>query len=254
MPRGGKGMARSAKVTARRFAAMETPVTTTIIAVNVAVFALQLLSYYFGQNAVTAALWYAPVYSLPSENLQIGSGVFQGSFEPWRMLTAMFTHSVTFLPHILFNMLALYLFGRNLEQSMGTWRFLTLYMFAGLGGSLGVMLWGYADPATVLTPTVGASGAIFGLLAATVVAFRAINANVSSLLVLLAINLGIGFMPGANVSWQAHVGGLLVGAVAMWIIVQTRGPRFQKRQVAGLVALAAVLVALSSAYLVVSPF
>lgn len=262
-PQGAARAARSARVTGRRIAALESPVTYGIIALNVIVFAFQLLSYHFGQNGVTGALWYSPLYSLSTGAHEIPGGVLGGYpngvlvatvFEPWRMLTVMFTHSVTFLPHILFNMLALYLFGRNLEASIGRWRFLALYLLAGLGGSLGVMLWAYADPASVFTPTVGASGAIFGVLAATLVMFKAMRANVTSLAVLLAINFAIGFMPGAGVSWQAHLGGMVVGALAMWIIVRTRGPRLQTRQIVSLVALFVGLAALSCAYLVVSPF
>ncbi len=262
-PQGAARVARSARVTGRRLAALEYPVTLAIIAVNVVVFALQLLSYHFGQNQVTGALWYIPLYSLADGAHLVPGGVLQGypgevlvstSFEPWRMLTVMFTHSVTFLPHILFNMLALYLFGRNLETIIGRWRFLALYLIAGMGGSLGVMLWGYADPSSVFTPTVGASGAIFGVLAATLVVFKAMRANVTSLAVLLGINLAIGFMPGAGVSWQAHLGGMAVGALATWIIVRTRGPRLRTRQIVSLVALSAGLAALSCAYLVVSPF
>uniref|UniRef100_UPI003A88B267 rhomboid family intramembrane serine protease n=1 Tax=Leucobacter sp. BZR 635 TaxID=3378705 RepID=UPI003A88B267 len=234
----------------------------SIIAINVVVFVLQLLSRHFGSDGVTTSLWYVPSYSLADGVHQVGPGVLPGypdgaylnaEFQPWRMLTVMFTHSVGFLPHILFNMLALYMFGRNLEQMIGKWRFLVLYIFAGIGGSLGVMLWGYADTTGLFTPTVGASGAIFGVLAATVVAFRSMNVNVSSLLVLLAINFGIGFMPGANISWQAHLGGMIVGALAMWIIVQTRGPRLKTRQIIGLTVLGVLLIVLSCAFLVMSP-
>lgn len=179
-PKGVARVGRSARVAGRRFAALDYPVTMSIIAINVVVFALQLLSNYFGSNGVTGALWYVPTYSLADGVHQVAPGTLPGypegallsaEFQPWRMLTVMFTHSVGFLPHILFNMLALYMFGRNLEQIIGKWRFLALYVFAGIGGSLGVMLWGYADTSTIFTPTVGASGAIFGVMAATVVAF-----------------------------------------------------------------------------------
>ncbi|MBP6685791.1 MAG: rhomboid family intramembrane serine protease, partial [Leucobacter sp.] len=261
-PKGVARVGRSARVAGRRFAALDYPVTMSIIAINVVVFVFQLLSNYFGSNGVTGALWYVPTYSLAEGVHQVAPGALPGypegallsaEFQPWRMLTVMFTHSVGFLPHILFNMLALYMFGRNLEQIIGKWRFLVLYVFAGIGGSLGVMLWGYADTSAIFTPTVGASGAIFGVMAATVVAFRSMNANVTSLLVLLAINFGIGFMPGANISWQAHLGGMVVGALTMWIVVRTRGPRLKTRQIIWLAIVAAALVALSCAYLVLSP-
>lgn len=261
-PKGAARVGRSARVAGRRFAALESPVTMSIIVVCAVVFVLQLLSHYFGRDGVTTALWYKPSYSLADGVHQIAPGTLaeypegayvKGSFEPWRMLTVMFTHSVGFLPHILFNMLALYMFGRNLEQMIGWWRFLLLYVFAGIGGSLGVMLWGYADTLSLVTPTVGASGAIFGVLGATVVAFRSMNVNATSLIVLLAINMGIGFMPGMSISWQAHFGGMIVGALAMWIFVRTRGPRHKIAQTVWLGVLGAALVALSGAFLVVSP-
>lgn len=260
---GIRGASRSARVAGRRLAALESPVTLAIIAVNVVVFALQLLSYYFGSDGVTKALWYAPLYSLPNGVYalppELGAGLSEGAlfraeFEPWRMLTVMFTHSVTFLPHILFNMFALFLFGRNLEQMIGRWRFLVLYVCAGLGGSLGVMLWSYAQPASAFTPTVGASGAIFGVLAATLVAFKAMRTNVTSLAVLLGINFAIGFMPGSSVSWQAHLGGMIVGALVMWIIVRTRGPRLKTQQLTSLVVLGVALVVLACAFFAVHPF
>lgn len=247
-PGAAQRAARSARVTGRRFAALDTPVTYSIIAVNLVVFVAQLLGRYFFTDQVTQALWYAPLYSLPPAVLPSELG-----FEPWRMLTAMFTHSTGFLFHILFNMYALWLFGRNLEQMIGRVQFLVLYLFAGLGGSLAVMLWVYADPTTVNVPTVGASGAIFGVLAATLVAFKAARANVTSLAVLIAVNFAIGLMPGASISWQAHLGGMIVGAITMWLLLASRGPRHRARRIGTLVALGAVLTALGFAYFAVMP-
>ena len=250
-PGAAKRAARSARVTGRRVAALDTPVTYAIVAVNLVVFVLQLLGRYFFSDEVTRALWYMPIYSVPeSVSSQLFSDV---GFEPWRMLTATFTHSTGFLLHILFNMYALWLFGRNLEQLMGRVQFLVLYLFAGLGGSLAVMLWVYADPSTLIVPTVGASGAIFGVLGATVVAFRSAGANVASLIALIAINFGIGLLPGANISWQAHLGGMIVGALTMWLLVSSRGPRKRTQRIVSLVVLGAVLVAMCFAYFAVLP-
>ncbi|GAB2571737.1 rhomboid family intramembrane serine protease [Leucobacter ruminantium] len=247
-PGAAQRAARSARVSGRRLAALDTPVTYGIIAVNLVVFAAQLVGRYFLADDVTRALWYAPLYSLPGSLLPGDLG-----FEPWRMLTAMFTHSTGFIFHILFNMYALWLFGRNLEQMIGRAQFLVLYLFAGLGGSLAVMLWVYADPTTVNVPTVGASGAIFGVLAATLVAFRAARANVTSLAVLIGVNFAIGLIPGASISWQAHLGGMVVGALTMWLLLASRGPRHRGRRVASLVGLGAVLVALAFSYFLVLP-
>lgn len=244
----GQRSSRTMRVAGRRIAALDTPVTYGIMAACVLVFIVQWLSSFFGDSEVTRALWYAPVYSLPGSVLPPGFG-----FEPWRMVTAVFTHSTGFIFHILFNMMALWLFGRNLEQLIGRAQFLVLYLFAGIGGSLGVMLWVYVDPSTLMTPTVGASGAIFGVLGATLIALKAANANVTSLAVLIGINLAIGFLPGASISWQAHVGGMLVGALTMWLMLGARGPRKKTRRIVTLVSLGVILAALACAYLVVLP-
>lgn len=246
----GAGQRSSLKMSraGRRIAALDTPVTYGIMAACVLVFIAQSLSHYFGADQVTRALWYAPLYSLPN-----WLGLSEVGFEPWRMVTVMFTHSTGFIFHILFNMMALWLFGRNLEQLIGRAQFLVLYLFAGIGGSLGVMLWVYVDPATLTTPTVGASGAIFGVLGATLVALKAANTNVTSLMVLIGINLAIGFLPGAAISWQAHVGGMLVGALTMWLMLGVRDRRRKARRVVTLVSLGVILAALACAYLVVMP-
>lgn len=233
---------RSARVTTRRITANGTPVVTYGLMIACAiVFAAQWLSATFGDNGVTQALWYAPLYSLPQ------------LFEPWRMVTAMFTHSTGFLLHILFNMYALWLFGRNLEQLLGRLWFLLLYLFAGVGGSLMVMIWVYFDLMSIRTATVGASGAIFGVLAATLVAYRAANVNITSLAVLIAINFGIGLLPGAAISWQAHLGGMVVGAATMWLLLATRGPRKRQARLLGMIGLGVLLAVLSGLYFVISP-
>lgn len=233
---------RSTRVTARRLTDSGVPVITYgIMIVCALVFAAQMLSANFGDNGVTRALWYAPLYSMPQ------------LFEPWRMLTAMFTHSTGFLLHILFNMYALWLFGRNLEEILGRATFLALYLLSGVGGSLAVMLWAYVDVQSIQVATVGASGAIFGLLAATLVAYRAARVNITSLAVLIGINFAIGLLPGAAISWQAHLGGMVVGGVTMWALLATRGPRKKSARVAVLLAITATLLVLSGLFLVVPP-
>jgi membrane associated rhomboid family serine protease len=81
-----------------------------------------------------------------------------------------------------------------------------------------------------MTYVVGASGAIFGLLGAFLVIQRKIGGETTQLLVLVAINLVIGFLPGMSISWQAHLGGLLGGALLGLIFVQTRKGTQQKLQ------------------------
>lgn len=199
-------------------------VTYSLIAVTLFVFVLQLIP---GLN-VTERLFYAGIFSYP------------GYFEPWRMLTSVFVHSTNLIFHVLLNMYMLWIFGPILEGMLGRWRFLALYLLCGLAGSLGVLF--LSDPQV---PVVGASGAIFGLVGALLVIQRRLGGNSTQLLVLVAINLVIGFVPGFNIAWQAHVGGMIAGAIVGLIFVQTRRRSQEKLQIALLAVFAAVLVALS---------
>ncbi len=161
---------------------------------------------------------------------------FTGRFEPWRLLTAALVHSS--LWHVGLNMLALFMIGRSLEPLLGRWRFLTLYVLGALGGSVAVALLSFP------TPVVGASGAIFALFGALVVIGRHIGANITGIAIILGINLVIGFIPGFNVSWQAHVGGLVTGALVGLIYARTRSVRQRALQIGLLVATTVGLLAL----------
>ncbi|WP_248305682.1 rhomboid family intramembrane serine protease [Agromyces sp. H66] len=202
-------------------------VTYTLIGITLAVFLLQLIP----GLAVTDRLLYAGVYSLPF------------NFEPWRMLTSVFVHSTRLLFHVLLNMYILWIFGQLLEGLLGRWRFLALYLIAGFAGSVGVLWLG-----DLRTGVVGASGAVFGLMGAFLVIQRRLGGQTTQLFVLLGINLVIGFIPGFNIAWQAHLGGLVAGALVGLIYVETRKRSQQAMQVWLLVALVAVLVVLSLRY------
>jgi membrane associated rhomboid family serine protease len=202
-------------------------VTYALIGITLAVFVLQLIP----GLAITDRLLYAGVYSLP------------GNLEPWRMLTSVFVHSTGLLFHVLLNMYTLWIFGQLLEGLLGRWRFLSLYLIAGLGGSVGVLWLG--DPRMGV---VGASGAIFGLMGAFLVIQRRLGGQTTQLFVLLGINLVIGFVPGFNIAWQAHLGGLVVGALVGLIYIETRKRSQQALQVWLLIALVVVLVLLSLRY------
>lgn len=204
-------------------------VTYSIIGITFAVFLLQLIP----GLGITNELLYAGGYSAP------------GSFEPWRMLTTMLVHSTGLIFHVLLNMYTLWIFGQLLEGLLGRSRFLALYLISGLGGSIGV-LW-LSSP---FTPVVGASGAIFGLMGAFLVIQRRLGGQTTQLLVLVGINLVIGFLPGVNIAWQAHLGGLIVGAVIGLIYVETRKRSQQVLQVWLLAALAGVLLLLSLRYFI----
>lgn len=182
--------------------ATRTPsVTVVIIAITALAYILQWLVPGFTQT-----FWFAPIHAEPQ------------LFQPWRMLTSVFLHSTGFIFHILLNMYTLWIFGRVLEQQLGRGRFLTLYLMAGFAGSLGVMFLAPIDQ-----PVVGASGAIFGLMGAFIVIQRRLGNEMRSLLVLVGLNLVIGFLPGMSISWQAHLGGLIGGAIFGWICYESRG-------------------------------
>lgn len=156
-------------------------------------------------------------------------------FQPWRLITALLVHSGIW--HIGLNMLALWMIGRSLEPMLGRWRFLALYVLGGLGGSVAVAL---ISPQTA---TVGASGAVFSLFGALLVIGLHLGANMTGLFVLLGINLVIGFVPGFNIAWQAHVGGAAVGALVGLIVLRMRKRSQRTWQILLLIALAAVLLA-----------
>jgi membrane associated rhomboid family serine protease len=162
-------------------------------------------------------------------------GVATGA--PWQLLTSMFTHVEVL--HIGFNMLALWFLGPQLEAVLGRLRFTLLYLLSGLVGSAAVY-W-LADPAT---PTLGASGAIFGLMGALLVLALKVGADVSQLLIWLGINAAFTFF-GANISWQGHVGGFVGGVALALVLAYAPRERRTTWQAAGF-ACVAVLVVLAA--------
>ncbi|WP_344293032.1 rhomboid family intramembrane serine protease [Agromyces neolithicus] len=208
-------------------------VTYSLIGITLAVFVLQLIP----GLAITDRLLYAGVYAIP------------GNLEPWRMITSVFVHSTGLIFHVLLNMYTLWIFGQLLEGLLGRWRFLALYLISGLGGSIGV-LW-LSDPRVGV---VGASGAIFGLMGAFLVIQRRLGGQTTQLFVLLGINLVIGFIPGFSIAWQAHLGGLVVGALVGFIFVETRQRSRQALQVWLLAGVVVVLLLLSLRFFVFPVF
>ena len=175
-------------------------VTYALIGLNVALF---LLQYLVGVNEVAGDWGMWPV------------GIAVGG-EWWRLLTGAFLHG-SFL-HIAFNMYVLFALGPTLERVLGHVRYLMLYLIAALGG--GVASYALSDMRTV---SVGASGAIFGLMGALIVAGRRLNYDIKQVIILLGINVVIGFLaPG--VDWRAHLGGLITGAAvaAVFVLVPRR--------------------------------
>jgi len=194
-------------------------VTYTLIALNIAVFAIDF---------VTGGSLY-------------GWLAYRGDFtasQPWRMLTSAFMHASVL--HLLFNMFSLFIFGPVIEHAVGRARFAALYLLAAFGGSLAVLL---------LAPNqavVGASGAIFGLLGAFFIIQRRLGGNNTQLLILIGLNVAFGFIV-PNVAWQAHLGGLVVGAAVAAVYTATRHRSQKALQIASVVGIAAALVAITIA-------
>ena len=178
-------------------------VTRTLIGINVAVYVAELATG-GGVNGTGSTIYEKGVLiagrAVDSHGHLIG--VAQGDY--WRLITAAFLHYGPF--HLLTNMLALYWFGSLLEQRIGSGRFLMLYLVSGLAGSAGALLW------SPLVPTVGASGAIFGILGAGLVLERQRDYVFGgSALGIIVINLVLTFSI-ANISIGGHIGGLIGGA------------------------------------------
>lgn len=201
--------------------------STTILVTAIAIFVVGLLSPTVRQLSF--------IYGA-----QLNRVVAAGEW--WRLVTAGFLHAD--LAHILFNMWALYILGPQLERSVGSAAFASLYLAALLSGGAAFFL---------LTPegqAVGASGAIFGLFGAwLVIAYRNRRsawgrAGFNQLLVLLGINLALPlFIP--RIAWQAHLGGLLAGGLiaALWTTPFLRGPGRRRQRILSAVAIAVVALA-----------
>jgi membrane associated rhomboid family serine protease len=152
------------------------------------------------------------------------------------VLTAAFLHIGPV--HLAMNMLALLLFGSELERQLGRARYLLVYLVSALGGAAAIQLLG--DPRI---PVAGASAAIYGLLGALGVLMLASRQDIRGLLTLLAINVFISFLPG--VSLLGHLGGLVAGALAAGVLVLARRRRGVQLSALGLLGIVLLVVALT---------
>jgi membrane associated rhomboid family serine protease len=152
----------------------------------------------------------------------------------WRIFTSAFLHAD--IMHIAFNMFALWQVGSFVETIYGTPRMAIIYTLAALGGGIAVV---YFAPNV---PTIGASGAIFGLFGALAVAGLRLGAPGRQILQqstgIIVINLLISFFPGSNISYQDHIGGLIAGTLCGLLLfrmprqrvpVQSEGPEYAQR-------------------------
>jgi membrane associated rhomboid family serine protease len=191
-------------------------VTYALIVVNVAAFVAETTSKDVERRFV---LW--------------PPAVAHGQFD--RLVTSAFLHYG--LTHLLFNMVALYFVGPPLEMWLGRARFGALYALSGLGGSVLAYLLSPLDAATA-----GASGAIFGLFGAMFVVGRRLSLDVRGVAWVIVFNLVFTFVfpviSGQQISWQAHLGGLVTGALVAAAYVY---PPEARRTAVGVAATIAVL-------------
>lgn len=173
----------------------DAPITKALIAINVAIYLVTVL-----QSHSTT-----PTGSIVNRFLLYGPAVDHGDW--WRLVTSMFLHAS--ILHIGFNMYVLWVIGTPVEQYLGTLRYLGLYFVSGLAGAAGALL------QSPLTPVLGASGAIFGILGAMLILEWQVTGRLAGqAAALIAINLGLSFVI-PNISWGGHVGGLIGGILIM---------------------------------------
>jgi membrane associated rhomboid family serine protease len=227
------------------------PVTIALVAINVAVYLVELalggtasgtgnkLFYDGALFAHRTIDYHGQLYAMMPN---ASDGVADGGW--WRLITAPFLHYGPI--HLGLNMLALYWYGPVLEHVIGRWRYLLLYVAAGLAGSAGA-LW--------LTPnavTVGASGAIFGVFGALLVLERErIILSGGQILGLIVLNLvftfgvsGLSLALGTTgISIGGHIGGLIAGFSLMWLYLRVRRSAPLSIACATAVAIASVVLA-----------
>jgi len=181
------------------------PVTRTVkllIAINVGVFLIQSITHLLGSNFIDAYFGLVPAF-------------VTHDYMIWQLVTYMFLHGGVF--HIFFNMLTLFMFGNDLERYWGTSRFLNYYLITGIGAGLCSWLVAVNSP----TITIGASGAIYGLLLAYGMLYpnRIVYLNfllpvkVKWLVIIMGAIAFFSSISGSEsgVANIAHLGGMLVG-------------------------------------------
>jgi membrane associated rhomboid family serine protease len=200
-------------------------VTKTLIGINVVVY---LISIAQGSGGLQPAQSFINRWALN------GFAVAEGEW--YRLITSAFLHAS--LIHLAFNMLMLWWFGQALESALGRGRFLGVYLVSALAGSAGALLL-----SGEFVNTVGASGAVFGILGAGVVLERRqVYVFGGGALFVVVINIVFSFVV-SNISIGGHLGGLIGGILAMLALsVAGRHPVYGRLDVLSLLALLSIAV------------
>lgn len=228
------------------------PIVKNLIIINVLVFVAQLSLESAFQ--VTEKIQLYPIMPEALRNILEQQGVYEKGqgFKPYQIATHMFAHSPKFIGHILFNMLSLWMLGRELENVWGPQRFLLFYLVCGVGAALFHLLIQYyrceqllqvvqqnGNPGRLVgavAPAVGASGAIMGIFVAFAYLFP--NTELYMMFIPIPIKakwlvLGLaafdifGGVAGTdNIAHFAHLGGALTGFILLLIWNKTKRKRF----------------------------
>jgi membrane associated rhomboid family serine protease len=214
------------KVRTARTLSSEPSLTYVLIAINVAVF--------LAEGSTGSGLGNGGGGTVFEKGALFGPAIAH-QHEYWRLITGGFLHAG--FAHLFFNMFFLYFMGPMLERAIGRVEFLLVYLASLLGGSFGALLF---QPGV---PTVGASGAAFGVLGALIVVARARRIPIwqSGLGIALAINI-VFSLSFKGISIGGHLGGLLAGFIAGAIIVELG----ERRHMQTLAMMGCVVVAVAS--------
>lgn len=198
-----------------------------LIGINVVIWAATFLSGRYSSRLFDAL-------ALTPRGTDADPGVADGAY--WQLVTSMFVHVQIW--HIAVNMLALWFLGPQLEVTIGRVRFLLLYFLSGLGGS--ALVYWFAPE---YSATHGASGAVFGLMAALLVVAVKVRGNVQEILYWIGLNAVITLLFIGRISWQGHLGGFVAGAVLMGVLVYAPRSRRTAWQAAGFTLVGLVIAA-----------
>jgi membrane associated rhomboid family serine protease len=216
------------KVVSARSLVTRPVLTFTLVATNLAIFVADLMS-----PIVRTGFWRG-AHQVTADGALYGPAVADGDW--WRPITGGFLHAN--LLHVGLNMFLLFQLGMLLEPAVKRWGFGVLYVMSLLGGSFLTLLISNDEV------TIGASGAVFGLMGAAFVAMRSrgINPFQTGIGPLILINLVFTFaIPGISIG--GHIGGLVTGAVGAWILWEW-APRLGPRSPWPVIACGAIAVAL----------
>ncbi|MFK8083153.1 MAG: rhomboid family intramembrane serine protease [Granulosicoccus sp.] len=205
------------------------PVTLTLMAINVLMFAGQFAT----QDTLT--------------NLGLLYGPYVGAGQYWRLLSSGFIHGS--ILHIACNMYLLYMLGPQLEQAIGSIRFSLIYFGSLIGGVLAVLLFGFTQP------TLGASGAVLGLAGAMFVALwqQGVGPRQSPMLGLVVLNLVLPLLVPA-ISFWGHFGGIVAGAALAFVLVWLPGKKGAAGSTNNVSQGAALVVLMTAACFVIPKF